>query len=316
MAQTALAHERLFALRSEIDRLESQKGTALARAARESPWDRPAAGDDGLIHSGAEGFDEALGGGIAKAALHEIRTRTTADNGAASGFALALGRLALGISGAGQARRILWIADPMATVESGQPYGPGLAGHGLPPAALVHARPRHLKDALMIAEAALAVESFAAVILEIYGNPQKLGLTESRRLHLRAKAHRRPILLLRERGEEEASSAVNRFCVRPSPSTAYILPNGQQYSPGLGNPVFQVAIEKSRNPSPPEFLLEWNADASLFRKIERFRTIDAGGIAVPAGRRPEDPRALFPVAGDRPDRAAALGQVMAFSRAS
>src|SRR4051794_13567330 len=110
MAKPALAHERLFALRSEIDRLESQKGTALARAARESPWDRRAAGDDGLIHSGALDFDEALGGGIARAALHEIRTASTSDNGAASGFVLALGRLALDLAGTGQARRILWIA--------------------------------------------------------------------------------------------------------------------------------------------------------------------------------------------------------------
>jgi protein ImuA len=207
-------------------------------------------------------------------------------------------------------RRILWIADPVGALESGRPYGPGLAAHGVPPSAVLHASPKHLKDALMIAEAALGVSSFAAIILEIYGNPQKLGLTESRRLHLRAKAYRRPIFLLRERGEEEASNAVNRFCVRPAPSAAYILPNGTAYEPGLGNPVFRVTVEKSRNPSPPEFLLEWNAHECLFREVE------SDDAALPAGRRPEDSRAPFPAAFDGPDRADQVGSVLAFPRAS
>jgi protein ImuA len=296
-------------LRSEISRLENQNSVALARAARDDSWDRPAGQHDGLVRSGAAVFDAALGGGVAKAALHEIRTEATADNGAASGFALAFGRLAMGSAADHSSRRILWIADPVGSFESGRPYGPGLAAHGLPPSAVLHAGPRHLKDALMIAEAALGVNSFAAVILEIYGNPQKLGLTESRRLHLRAKAYRRPIFLLRERGGEEASSAVNRFRVRPAPSAPYILPNGEAYLPGLGNPVFHVTIEKSRNPSPPEFLLEWNAHECLFRAIE------PGRAALPAGD-PEDSRPLFPRARDRPDRAVEVGPVVALPRAS
>jgi protein ImuA len=308
MAEAALAHERLCALRSEIDRLESTHTVALARAARETPWDRPARVDQGLIGTGSDAFDGALGGGLVKAALHEIRSVATADNGAASGFALALGRLAMGSGDSG--RRILWIADPFGGSESGQPYGPGLAGHGVPPSAFLHARPRHLKDALMIAEAALAVQSFAAVVLEIYGNPQKLGLTESRRLHLRAKAHRRPIFLLRERGGEEASSAVTRLHVRPAPAASFILPGGQAHAQSIGHPVFHIAIEKSRNPSPPEFFLEWNAHDCL------FHAIDAGRIAVPARRQPEDPHPPFSAPGDRPDRADPLGAVVAFSRAS
>jgi len=311
MAEAALARERLFALRSEISRLESENTVALARAARESPWDRPIETESNLLASGAEDFDAALGGGVVKAALNEIRSETTANNGAASGFVLALARLALGPDA--QARipqRILWIADPMGAFESGRPYGPGLAAHGVPPAAVLHAAPKHLQDALMIAEAALSVRSFAAIILEVYGNPNKFGLTESRRLHLRAKAHRRPLFLLRERGEEEASNAVNRFHVRPAPAEPHILPNGRAWLQGIGNPVFHVTIEKSRNPSPPEFLLEWNAHDCL------FRTVEPGRLAVPTGEQSANPRTPLSVAADRTDRAAALGTVMAFSRAS
>jgi protein ImuA len=312
MAEAALARERLFALRSEISRLENRNTGTLARAARDDPWDRPAEPHDSLIRSGAEAFDAAIGGGMVKAALHEIRTGATADNGAASAFALAFGRLAMGADTEADhsSRRILWIADPVGSFESGRPYGPGLAAHGVPPSAVLHASPKHLKDALMIAEAALNVNSFAAVILEIYGNPQKFGLTESRRLHLRAKAYRRPVLLLRERGEEEASNAVNRFRVRPAPSAACILPNGSVHAPGIGNPVFHVTVEKSRNPSPPEFLLEWNAHECLFREVE------PGRAALPAERRPEDSRPPFPSAFDRPNRADQVGAVVAFPRAS
>jgi protein ImuA len=309
MAEAALAHERLVALRSEISRLESQKSVALARAAREDPWDEPVRqSSDGLIASGAEGFDAALGGGVLKAALHEIRTAATSDNGAATGFALALGRLAMGAQPS--ARRILWIADPMGAVESGLPYGPGLAAHGVPPSSLLYARPRHLKDALMIAEAALAVRSFAAIVMEVYGNPAKFGLTESRRLHLRAKAYRLPLFLLRERGEEEASNAATRLLVRPSPSAPYVLPGGRPYPQGMGNPVFHVTVEKSRNPSPPDFLLEWNADECLFHEFK------PGRIALPGERRTENPLPVLPLSGNRPDRQEAMGAVMAFPRAS
>jgi len=309
MAEAALAHERLFALRSEICRLESRKSMGLARAAREDPWDKPAQVDDeGVIASGAEAFDVVLGGGIAKAALHEVRSAGTSDNGAASGFALALGRLALGAGAS--SRRLLWISDPMGAAESGVAYGPGLASHGVPPSALLHARPRHLKDALMIAEAALAVSSFAAIILEVYGNPQKFGLTESRRLHLRAKANRRPIFLLRERGEEEASNAVTRFLARPAPAGPFILPGGKSYPQGMGNPAFHITLEKSRNPSPPEFLLEWNADECLFHQR------DPVGLALPARWRTEDPVPLLPLSRDRPDRADTMGAVVALPRAS
>jgi protein ImuA len=309
MAEAALAHERLVALRSEISRLESQKSGTLARAAREDPWDVPAqARSADVIASGAEDFDAALGGGVLKAALHEIRSAATSDNGAASGFALALGRLALGTKA--QSQRLLWIADPMGASESGLPYGPGLAAHGVPPSALLYARPKHLKDALMIAEAALVVGSFAAVIMEVYGNPQKFGLTESRRLHLRAKAYRRPLFLLRERGEEEASNAVTRFLARPAPASPFILPDGKPYPQGMGSPAFHITIEKSRNPSPPEFLLEWNAHDCLFHQRDPVR------VALPAGRPAEDSVALFPLPRDRPDRTDQMGAVMAFPRAS
>jgi len=308
MAEPALAREGLCALRGEIARMESADISTLGRMARAHAWDRATHENKGdRLMTGAESFDAALEGGLARAALHEIRTEATADNGAASGMVLALARLALGHGGGG---RILWIADPLGARESGRLYGPGLLGHGLPSGTVVHAAPKHLKDALMIAEAALTVASFAAIVLEVYGNPARFGLTESRRLSLRARAHKKPILLLRERGGEEASSAMSRMLVRPVQSSPALLPDGKRYGPGLGQPVFHVTLEKSRTPSPPAFYLEWNADDCLFRELDSAR------IAVSAGPEPENAGALVAMPVNRPDRAPALGQVMALPRAS
>lgn len=307
MAEPALARGDLCALRSEIERLESADVSNLGRMARGQTWDRAAAAAvHERVETGAETFDEVLGGGLARAALHEIRTEATADNGAASGFALALSRLVLG-RGPGL---ILWIADPMGARESGRLYAPGLMAHGLPSASLLHAAPRKLKDALMVAEAALTVSSFAAVVFEVYGNPARFGLTESRRISLRAKAHKKPVFVLRERGGEEASSAESRLLVRPAPSSPVRMPGGQTYEAGLGRPVFHVTLEKSRNPLSPDFYLEWNADDCLFRAIE------PGRIAVRPAERPADPGALVSLSGDRSARPDPMGQVMAFSRAS
>ena len=282
MAKAALAQETLFALRQTIARMEGENIPALAASARDparggfrQERTRPAAGSEPDINPApaktqlsidGAGLDEALGGGLRLDGLNEIRSCQTRDNGAASGFVLALALLAQKKAAleAGHRPRILWIADRLATLETGIPHARGLAGFGLDPESILHAAPKRLEDALMIAEMALSVTSFAAVILEIHGNPARFGLTESRRLHLRARAWRRPIFILRERGEEEASSAIARFAVQPAPSLPRRLVDGRPFEASLGNPVFRVIVEKSRIPSLAEFLLEWNPHDRVF----------------------------------------------------
>ena len=310
MAKSVLARETLCALRTEISRLEGEKTSSLMRRARgEAGWQHE--DDRSLpIRTGAEHLDSVLGGGLDPAALYEIRSTQTRDNGAASAFALTLGQLAVRERRKRQSQvpRLLWISDRVGAGETGRPYGPGLLTHGLSQGTLVHAAPRHLADALQIAEAALSVTSFAAVIMEIYGNPRGYGLRESRRLHLRAKAYGRPFLLLRERGEEEASSALLRFRVEPLPSASEILPDGRSFADSIGRPAFALAIEKSRNPAQPQFFLEWNADDCLLSELDRN--------AVFADGRDAHSRAAFSPSSHRQDREDALGQVVAFGRAS
>lgn len=334
MAKAALAQEKLFALRQAIARLEGDQVPALSAMARDpgrggfkafpGKTQRVLPSDDQTANTAQEGLlpldrgalDEALGGGLRLDALHEIRSSQTRDNGAVSGFVLGLCRMAQDRMGRISAfhPRILWIGDPMGGRETGLVHARGLAGFGLDPQSLVHAAPRKLDEALMIAEAALAVASFAAIILEIHGNPARFGLTESRRLHLRARAFRRPVFVLRERGEEEASSALVRLGIEPAPSAPRHLPDGRIFAGCIGRPAFRIRIEKNRIPSSSEFLLEWNPHDHVFSTARH--TFDAAGDAAGSRRQPAHPVDPLPASADRPDRAGEMGRVMAFPRAS
>ncbi|MBB6485618.1 ImuA family protein [Rhizobium lusitanum] len=319
MAEAAVARETLFALRETIARLEGRPIPALAAAAHERLADKPATRGAGLVKplpeqpvlaTGVEDLDAAMQGGLPLDALTEIRSLGLRDAGSASGFALALAaRLhAQALSADAAISPILWIGDTVATMEAGLPYAIGLRDFGLEPAAFLQASPRKLEEALWLAEAALGSAAFAVVILEVRGNPSRFGLTESRRLALRAKAAGRPLFLLRQGGEEEASSALFRFSVEPAPAPARPLPDGSVLGGSIGHPAFRLTLEKSRNPAPLSITLEWNAHDRRFAPVS--------DIQCPAfpGEHAAHSGADLPASADRSHRAQALGSVLAFDR--
>ncbi|MFB2567305.1 ImuA family protein [Rhizobium sp. IMFF44] len=324
MAEAAVARETLFALRETIARLEGRPIPALAAAAHEALADKPAKEAAGIAKSlpaspmleqsllpiGVDDLDAALQGGLPLDALTEIRSLGLRDAGAASGFALALAaRLHARASDTVAAKSpVLWIGDTVATMEAGLPYAIGISDFGLEPQAFLQASPRKLDDALWVAEAALGSAAFAVVILEVRGNPARFGLTESRRLALRAKAAGRPLFLLRQGGEEEASSALFRFSVEPAPAQARPLPDGSVLGGSIGHPAFRLTLEKSRNPAPLSITLEWNAHDRRFAPVP-----DVQHPAFP-GEHAAHSGADLPASADRPHRAQALGSVLAFDR--
>ncbi|WP_244575249.1 ImuA family protein [Rhizobium sp. 11515TR] len=320
MAEAAVARETLFALRETIARLEGRPIPALAAAAHETLADKPARQAVGIAKSlpeqtgflpiGVGELDTALQGGLPLDALTEIRSLGLRDAGAASGFALALAaRLHAQASDTVAAKSpVLWIGDTVATMEAGLPYAIGISDFGLEPQAFLQASPRKLDDALWVAEAALGSAAFAVVILEVRGNPARFGLTESRRLALRAKAAGRPLFLLRQGGEEEASSALFRFSVEPAPAPARPLPDGSVLGGSIGHPAFRLTLEKSRNPAPLSITLEWNAHDRRFAPVlDTQRPAFPGAHAAHSG-------ADLPASADRPHHAQALGSVLAFDR--
>ncbi|MDO1584794.1 ImuA family protein [Rhizobium oryzicola] len=306
MARAVLAQETVFALRETIAKLEGKAVPSMA-AARQDAY--PAEERAHRLSLGVEALDEALEGGLPLEGITEIRSQGFRDAGASSGFALALSGLMQERGATGPAP-FLWIADRMSAMEAGSPYPLGLRQFGLDIARFLVARPDRLEDALWLAEAALASGIFGTTILEIRGNPKAFGLTESRRLHLRAKAAGRPLLLLRHAGEEEASSALFRFLLEPFPARARLLPDGSMLGGSIGHSVFRLTLEKSRNPAPLSFLLEWNPHDRQFR--------DLSSAEQPLLRedRPAHSGRSLSKAGDRQDIAPLLGAVLAFDRAS
>jgi protein ImuA len=311
MADNATAQETLFALREQIARLEGK--TLPAKVAAEQAdlarqQEKPAQDDQPRLPFDIEDMDAALDGGLPLNALTEIRSLSMRDAGAASGFVLSISSLLKAQSVKNEP--VLWIADGYSAREVGMPYGAGIKQFGLDPQAVFHASPRKLDDALWLAEAALASGVFLSTILEVHGNPKSFGLTESRRLSLRAKAAGRPLFLLRHAGEEEASSASFRLRVEPAPAVERRLPDGSKLGGSIGHPVFQLTLEKSRNPAPLSFILEWNPhDRQFFLARPARRSFDASEGAA-------HPGAVLPASAHRQDRPQAMGTVVAFERAS
>lgn len=315
MAEAAVARETFFALRETIARLEGRPIPALAAAARETLAEKARPGSAGvaqpLLATGVDDLDAAMQGGVPLDGLTEVRSLGLRDAGAASGFTLALAaRLHAQAAGTAAVSPVLWIGDTVATMEAGLPYAIGIGDFGLEPAAFLQASPRKLEDALWLAEAALGSAAFAVVILEVRGNPARFGLTESRRLALRAKAAERPLFLLRQGGEEEASSALFRFSVEPAPAQARPLPDGSVLGGSIGHPAFRLTLEKSRNPAPLSITLEWNAHDRRFALVP-----DAQHPALP-GEHAAHSGADLSASAHRPDRPQALGPVLAFDRSA
>ncbi|WP_279482819.1 hypothetical protein [Aureimonas sp. SK2] len=271
----------LSALRHAIGRIE---GAVLPRDGSEGKDEKPI--EERRVPLGAPLFDAALGGGLPRAGLLELRTRAMRDGGVGIGFALALA-LRLGASAQ---RPLIWIAAADALAEGGMPYREGLVHFGLEPEALVVVRARRVVDAAWAGEEAARSGAPALTVVELRGNPAVLALEGTRRLHTRAREAGGPVLLLRQGGEAEASAAPLRFLVEPV--RAAPVP-GLEALPLIGRPRFSLGLEKARGLSPRTLCLEWDPHE------RRFHDHDPSAAAGP-GRVPGD-QAAAPA--ERPDPA-------------
>jgi protein ImuA len=233
-------------------------------------------------------LDGLLEGGLRRDALHEIRSRLSRDNGAATGFAAAiLARLA-----AVDARPILWIIESAAADEAGLPYGIGLDRLGLDLRRLIVVRVRRPLDALWVAEEGLDCRGLAAVLVEIKGAPRLLDLTATRRLALRARSGVTG-LLLRQVDEIGPSAASTRWSVEPLPATVF-----DGYADGIGRPAWRLILERNRRGSLGTIDVEWDHGR---------RTL----AAVAASIRPTHPVAHAALPFDRPPPPPDIGNVVA-----
>lgn len=317
MAENAVQRQTILSLRETIARIENGCPPAVMPVTRESDRagfrrSREGASQRKVLPLGIPSLDDVLKGGLPLEGMVEIRNAETRDAGAAAGFVMALAVLyQRQRKEKGHLAPVLWISQALASREAGRPHAPGLGSYGLDAKRFLFVSARTVKDALWIAETALAVPVFAAIVLEIRGNPACLAFSESRRLHVKARAGRVPLLLFRQAGEEEASSAFFRFQIKPAPAGERPLPDGSMLCGSIGHPAFHLLVEKSRASAPADIFLEWNAHDRRFYPIDERRN-----AALQAIDQPENPGDPLSASAGRSRRAQPLGRLLAFARAS
>ncbi len=206
----------------------------------------------GTLPFGISTIDEALSGGLARGALHEIAAVSEAHLAAATGFALGL------VS----SRHLLWIAEDMALAESGAPYGPGLDAFGLLPERLLTIAATRPHDLLWAMEEALRCRAIGAVIGELRHG--EIDAVAVRRLSLAAAESGALALLLRAAPPNDASTAATRWIVGAAP-----------------NARFAVELVRNRRGPLGSWILEWSDSDECF-----LLATPAQPVAAPALDRP------------------------------
>ncbi|PTM55134.1 ImuA family protein [Phreatobacter oligotrophus] len=252
------------------DTLAALKGT-LARLERGGmpPASPHADLGPGLVPLGAASLDAAIGGGIARAALHEVHAEAPIHVPAATGFTLGLARRTA------PSGPLVWVRQRFIDQEFGRPYGRGLAALGLDPSCVVLVRVKDAEEALKATLDAARCGAVGAIVAEIWGAPKILDLTASRRLSLAAAESGVTVLMTRAGAEPEPSAALSRWRVRGLASEAA--------EGGLpGRPAFSVTLLRHRAGIPPrDWSMEWDREHGRFRE----RTALPGRLApLPAER--------------------------------
>jgi protein ImuA len=207
----------------------------------------------GALPLGIAAIDAALGGGLARGALHEIAAAGEPHVAATAGFALGLAP-----SGA----RLVWIAEDMALAESGAPYGPGLEAFGLRPERLLTVAAAQARDLMWAMEEALRCRAVDAVIGELrHGAIDPVAV---RRLSLAAGTSGSLALLLRATPPRDASTAATRWIVGAAPHDC-----------------FAVRLMRNRRGPLGAWTLQWSDDDERF-----VLATHAQPVAAPAADRP------------------------------
>jgi protein ImuA len=256
--------------------------------------EKPAGIEDGpgVLPLGIAAIDDALGGGLARGALHEIAAVSEAHLAAATGFAL-------GLIAPARAR-VCWLAEDMARAESGAPYGPGLDAFGLAPERLLTVAAARPRDLLWAMEEALRCRAIGAVIGE--WRHGAIDMVALRRLSLAAAESGALVLLLRASPADDASAAATRWIVGAASS---VIPgrerNERTRNPEINaevasgfrvrafsasrndeeiRPHFAAQLVRNRRGPTGSWILQWS-DSD-----ERFILAPAQPVAAPALDRP------------------------------
>jgi protein ImuA len=191
--------------------------------------------------------DDALDGGLACGALHEIAAPCETEIAAATGFAVALAaRKAM----LGEPKRnVVWIVEDLSQAESGAPYGPGIDEIGLAPERLITVTAARARDALWAMEEALRCRAVGVVIGEL--RTRDIDTVTTRRLSLAAAAGNALALLLRTTPADEPSAAATRWIVGAARGS-------------LETPCLIAQLVRNRRGRLGTWIVEWNSAEQRF----------------------------------------------------
>jgi len=219
-------------------------------------------------------IDDALGGGLAGGALHEVAATCEPQIPAASGFVLALAARHT----IPRQQDAIWIAEDLSLAENGLPYGPGLHEVGLAPEKLIMVAAARGRDVLWAMEEALRCRAIGMVIGELRG----CGIDQvaTRRLALAAAAGNTPGFILRTAPSDEPSAAATRWIIGAAPSSSAL--RDERSSAGPPH-VYRLAAHLIRNRRGHRgaWIVEWNSVEQRFELAT-----DSVSVAQPVFDRP------------------------------
>ncbi|WP_417583833.1 ImuA family protein [Pelagibacterium sp.] len=227
-------------------------------------------GRHGVFTLGAGPVDAALGGGLARGAVHEIYPAQAFDIAAAAGFMTGL------TLRAARENCVVWIRHRRVEIETGGLYAHGLAEMGLAPRNLVVVVVDDIVDGLRAALDALRCSGLGSMVLESWGASRHLDLTASRRLSLAAQESGVTGFVLRAMAAPEASSAMTRWQIGAAPSLD---------APGLvGRGAIYARLLRQRSGKADAYwTLEWNHESHHFSQQALSGALSAPYLDRPAG---------------------------------
>lgn len=187
--------------------------------------------------------------GLSLESLHEAHAAMPEDLPAAFGFLAAL-TASLNASGP-----VFVVTSAQSLVSAGRLHGHGLNALGLNPGRLTLVEARNDTDALWAIEETLR-SGAASITLGLLA--QNFDLKTSQRFSLAAREAKRPLLLLRPPGSAATSAAETRWRVASVPAR-------RDAAGGLVATAWRVALERCRNGSRGEWVLEWLHASHRFR---------------------------------------------------
>jgi protein ImuA len=127
-------------------------------------------------------------------------------------------------------------------------FPPALKAFGIPPNQVIFIDLKKEKDQLWAMEEALKCSALSAVIGEI----PELSFTHSRRFQLAVEQSKTTGFILRNNPRTQSPNAcVARWKIKPLSSS------NEDGLPGLGQPVWEVNLQKIRNGRPQTWIVEW-----------------------------------------------------------